>query len=314
MNGNNILVIGDAMLDIHLYGEVSRISPEAPVPVVLEQSRTTKLGGAGYVAAQIATASMGCFFAYKSFKEPRGRHTHLLLEQTCDELGILTRQLRTNKVHTVTTKERVWTGQQQICRIDTENTDLPSSVEEQNWIAEISEVIHKFPISCVVFSDYNKGTLTNNIIQTIVDLCNNHNIPTVLDPKRHDFINLSGLTVIKPNSREIMNTHMDAMHCSKKLKNTYLLNTLGQHGMRLYQNGEHLKHIPAILSGREVVDVCGAGDVTNATLGICLSNGIDIATAMEVANRAASVAIQHNGCYVLTRKEIMSILTKEEEA
>jgi D-beta-D-heptose 7-phosphate kinase/D-beta-D-heptose 1-phosphate adenosyltransferase len=222
--------------------------------------------------------------------------------------------LQTNRVHTVTIKERIWTGQQQICRIDTEDTEPPTSTEENQWIAQINEAIQKFNVSCVVFSDYNKGTLTNKIIQSIVNTCNNNNIPTVLDPKRHTFIDIEGLTVVKPNSREIMSTHMDAMHCSRKLKNTYLLNTLGSQGMRLYKNGQQTQFIPAILKGREVVDVCGAGDTVNAFIGIALANGQSVEDAMQLANHAASIAIRHEGCYVLTRKEILSILTKEENA
>ena len=312
MNGNNILVCGDAMLDIHIYGEVERISPEAPVPVIREKNRNTSLGAAGYVAAQIASAGIGCIFAYKAFYPPNKDNTHNLLDILCQEKAILVRPLYTDKIHSVTTKSRIWTGQQQICRIDNEDVTKPTGNEETKWIETLMEVIRTRNISCVIFSDYDKGTLSDSLIQEIVNVCVDKGIYTILDPKRHTFLNLTGLSIIKPNAREILETHQDAFHCSRKLKDTYLLNTLGANGMALYKNGEHLKSIRSLANHSHVVDVCGCGDITNAMLGVSLAHGLSIEKAMEVANRAAFMAIQHRGCHVLNRKEVFWTLDFDE--
>lgn len=306
-----ILVIGDTMIDIHLFGEVERISPEAPVPVVLQKTKSFSLGAAGYVAAQIAAIDGSCLLAHKSYLEPDGGNTHNRLKRLCQKHNVRTIPLQIDKVSEVITKERIWTGTQQICRIDVEDTSEPSREEEEEWFGKICDTIRQENVSCVVFSDYNKGTLTDTFIQDIATLCKKKDIPTILDPKRHTFIHLRDLGVIKPNNREILSTRKNAFHCSGLLGNTYLLNTAGKNGMRLYKNGDHIKSVKAIASHRQVVDVCGAGDITNAIVGYCLSKGKSVEEAMDSANKAAFHAVQHKGCYVLNKEEIKECLNGE---
>ena len=306
-----VLVIGDVMIDKHVRGEVKRISPEAPVPVIdVIGEPEESIGAAGYVAAQIAeTGMIEVSLCYKAHKENRDVEEMLSHSSVmcCPLYGAHTRRINTLKT-------RIWTENQQICRIDEEDTTKPGAEVEAKWIKQISREINYEKHDLVVFSDYDKGTLTDHIIQSISDVCYQNNIPTILDPKRYSYFGLQNLFLIKPNDNEIKITNMKVQDISIELNSTYLLNTHSEKGMSLYKNGCYLSGTDA--TPANVVDVCGAGDVTTAFLAISLVSKQDyrpedIERAMRHASIAASVAITHEGCYIIDSKTIEMILRDE---
>lgn len=320
MEKRRVLVIGDAMLDKHTKGRVARISPEAPVPVInADLEERVALGAAANVAAQMAAAGFDTILAHKHFyvgtNDPRDQQgwLDLLSESHSNELfdkllyaGVDAFPLFYTGVDgPVTTKERIWTGQQQICRVDYEDARRPSPEIEEVWIRQLRELIEDKDIGCVIFSDYDKGTLTDRIIQSVTDFVWDNDGITVLDPKRHSYWGLQHLTVIKPNRREVEITHMDPKSISEELQDTYLLNTLSDDGMKLWQNGDHIASERVYSKPSEVVDVCGCGDTTTAFITIGLMKGLTIEQSMRMASFAAAENIKHRGCYVLSEEEII---------
>jgi len=311
---NRILVLGDVMLDKHLRGECTRISPEAPIPVIdlIADGVSISLGAAANVAAHVVNAGIECVLAYKSYIDPPKENSHEVLKTMCSEKGILCQPLEfgNNIKHTVTIKERIWAGSQQICRVDREDRSKPDKQTEVNWIKELERIIEKFNISTVIFSDYDKGTLTDPIIQNIAHYCFHKGIPTILDPKRPLFFRLKKLTIIKPNAREVKQTNHDLFHLSDILGATYLVNTLGKDGMVVYQFGEKQFYYPSQANQEEAIDVCGCGDALAGIFGIMLYFGASIEEAVEAGSAGAAINIRYRGCYVPTPNDMKNIMPK----
>ena len=298
-----ILVLGDAMIDYHLYGSSDRISPEAPVPIVKAIEEQYSLGAAGNVAAHITSAGYPCVFAYKVNKKPsKSDASHSLLDILLQEANIKPFTLEHPKRAPITIKRRIWSNSQQICRIDEEDVATPNRNLEYEWVESIYRLINEKQFGAVIISDYNKGTLTDTMIMQIANHCKGLGIPTILDPKRPMFYKIEDLTIVKPNKSELDSTTLSLVQCSRRLKNTYLVNTLGKDGMVVYQNGRELCSCPTI--AKNVYDVTGCGDSCAAVMGIGLYQGLDIEEVMKAANKAASFTIRNLGCYVLTKEEI----------
>lgn len=303
MGPNHILVLGDAMIDVHLFGTSHRLSPEAPIPIVEVEDEKDTLGGAANVAAHIASYQIPCLFAYKSAPakmifDDDHRDLYTML---CNH-NIIPIRLSHTENHVVTVKKRIWTNGQQVCRIDEEHKTPPDAITENNWYKQIIELFDKYNISIVICSDYNKGTLTDNLLNMVASFCAEINVPIILDPKRPSFHKLKNFTIIKPNRKELFATNMPAHKCSTILNDTYLVHTLGADGVAIWQNGHCVFSAPT--ETHEVIDVCGAGDSFNALLGISLYYGLNINQAVMAANRSASYTIRHRGCYCLTAEEI----------
>jgi len=305
-NSAAILVIGDAMIDEHLFGKTTRISPEAPVPIIQHGEERKQLGGAANVAAHIASANIPCIFVYKSvnFAESIlcGEH-HKDLWAMINRQNITPEPLQHQTEHWVTTKKRIWSNGQQICRIDIENIDPPTALVENQWFQKIVELFDKYNINTVILSDYNKGTLTDNLINMIASYCKEINVQTILDPKRPSFPSLKNITVAKPNRREIESTNCAPHKCSTIMRDTFLVNTLGKDGVTVWQRGKCIFSHPTV--AEEVVDVCGCGDTVMSLLGISLYNNLSIQESVIAANKAASYTIKHIGSYCLTYDEIL---------
>lgn len=340
MSKNSILVVGDVMIDKYVFTNGEKLSPEGPVPCLRPKDKTEVLGGAANVAFHVANADIPCIFAFKSaLDSPAYATFDFMLQETsygnaleisdgineehikmCKAHRILRDEIALKYVnplplcfdhHYPTTKTRIYADGQQVCRIDEEDTNKPGKETENIWFEIIGKTIDKNSISAVVFSDYDKGTLTNLLIQRIVDYCNERDITTIMDPKLGSFCRLKGLTVVKPNRKELMKTTYDAQTCSKLLGDTYLVNTLGQEGMKIWQNGRCIFSYPTLAS--EVVNVISAGDSVNAMIAICLYNGMNIEQAVMAATKAAAYNLQHMGSYVLTKSEIEKCIDFGEE-
>jgi len=298
-----ILVLGDAMLDRHWYGRTERISPEAPVPVVDFDKEIWSLGAAANVAAHITTAGIGCMFAYKEscpgdLVKDTTDWTRFV--NMCCEKGILLRPMCTEKACPVTLKTRVWSNGQQIVRIDNENRD--KFEVNEGWKTYILSLFRDYDIKIVIFSDYDKGTLSDWLINEISAYCYVQDIPTLLDPKRPTFHKLRNLSIVKPNRREVSATNLTAAECSAELRDTWLVHTLGSEGMAVYKQGSLEWSCPTV--AREVVEVCGCGDTVTALLALSIYRGLNIKQAVLAANKGASFTIRHEGCYIPDRDEI----------
>ena len=307
---NNILVIGDAMIDSHIFGEVDRISPEAPVPVVVEQETSHTLGGAANVAAQLSVAADKVILAYKNIRCSVGGEKETL-KKLLDSKNIIGHKLwkdvdKSNPC--VPVKQRIWVRNQQICRVDKENTEKPNQHEEHEWIESIWSLIKDEEIDKVIFSDYDKGTLTDNMITYLATKCHMRGIITVLDPKRHTFPTLDFLTIVKPNDKELLSTGMKtATEVSKNMLNTIVVKTSGPNETIIALNGETIDLISP--ENVNVVDTCGAGDVHIAVLTLKF-DGKNIKDAVVAANMAAGMSVKHVGCYTLTSEEVAECLSR----
>jgi len=312
-----ILVIGDGMIDKHIFGNSYRLSPEAPVPIIAVDDETTTLGGAANVAAHITSANIPCLFAYKSLDYSINPGAIFFEEEHKGFLNILEHHniipifLKHDKAHPLTIKKRIWTNKQQICRIDNEDTSLPDIVTENKWLHKIIETIENHNVRTIIMSDYNKGTLSDTFINSIADFAKSLNILTILDPKRPSFVHLHNLDIIKPNRKEISSTNMSTHKCSTILGDTYLVNTLGADGVDLWQKGYCILSRPTV--AEEIFDVTGAGDSFNALLGIGMYMGLTIQQSICAANKAAAYTTKHIGCYCLTYDEIMSSIEYAKE-
>lgn len=302
MSDDLILVVGDAMLDHHVYGSTDRTSPEAPVPVVSKEREEWALGAAANVAAHITAAGICCMLAFKT-NAPRGNERFYNM---CADKRILTRPMLFDEDCPMTVKTRIWSQGQQVCRIDHENATPPGGDLECKWIAEIKKIIEEHPIEVVVFSDYDKGTLTDALIFNVAQFCLDRDIHTILDPKRPSFYKIKGLSMAKPNVRELNSTNLSPQECSMQMGDCWLVHTLGKDGMVMYHEGVEQYRCPTV--AEEVVDVCGCGDTVTALLAISLMHGKRTQSAMKAANMGASFTIKHKGCYVPTTEEMETCL------
>lgn len=308
MRNNNILIIGDAMIDSHICGTVSRISPEAPVPVLNTIEETYTLGGAANVAAQVAAVAHKTTLMYKNLRNVTGVEDKIL-GKLLDDHNIKRYRLWMDSDYrpsSIPIKKRVWADNQQICRVDKENIERPSNEETEEWINKIREVIVENEIDKVIFSDYDKGTLTDYMISDIAEFCSARGVLTILDPKRPSFCDIEFLTVVKPNEKELLSTDKGSVESvSLAMDDTFVVATHGDQSTKVAQRGETIGNVST--KKVEVVDVCGAGDVHVAILTLKF-NGDNIMYAVTSANAAAAISVQHKGCYTLTAEEVNACL------
>ncbi|MBL8429942.1 MAG: D-glycero-beta-D-manno-heptose-7-phosphate kinase [Dechloromonas sp.] len=298
-----LLVVGDVMLDRYWFGEVSRISPEAPVPVVKVQRMEERLGGAANVARN--AASLGAVSALLSVvgDDEAGRTLGRLLEE-----GQIDANLHVDREIDTTVKLRVIGRQQQLLRIDFETT--PSHEILQAKLADFETRVVQSDV--VVLSDYGKGGLTH--IAEMIRIARAHDKPVLVDPKGDEWGKYAGATVITPNRSELKevvgrwSSDEELAAKARKLRGDLgleaLLVTRSEEGMTLFADDTH--HQPA--QAREVFDVSGAGDTVIATLAVMIAAGADWAEAIRVANIAAGVVVGKLGTAVVSREELAAAL------
>ena len=304
-----ILVVGDVMLDHYIWGDATRISPEAPVPVVDIARDSWTAGGAANVALNIASLGARCAVAGFIGDDAHGAK--------------LTEILHTKKIRTLPTpgssativKTRVLVQHQQLCRLDRE---APPSAYHVGAEA-IEKLLAKEMSACdaVILSDYAKGILTNELVERVSSLATKAGKFIALDPKPKRKLMFHGLDLITPNKRESLqlagiewapHTPFPAAEVCARLHELYatkhLVITLGEDGMLLSANGKILKTIPT--AAREVYDVSGAGDTSLAALVLALAAGAKLETAAHFANAAAGVVVGKLGTATVTPQELVS--------
>ncbi len=302
--GQRVAVVGDAMLDVYLRGEVERISPEAPVPVVRVVERKLALGGAANVAQNVLAIGAKCELVCAVGSDREGDK----LGQMLGELKGDTRSLVTVKRPT-TTKTRVLARAQQVVRFDEEDdaditgADVTALIERAIAAADDA--------SALILEDYNKGVLTAALIRPVIEHANKRKIPVVVDPKYRNFFAYRGATIFKPNRRELEAAVGAAVDLEdpktlpqilSRLGVENLLLTLGESGMALIAADGEVGRVPT--TAREVYDVVGAGDTVTAYLGTMLAAGATPAEAAIIANFAAGVEVAKLGAATVSTDEV----------
>lgn len=297
-----VLVVGDVMLDRYWFGEVSRISPEAPVPVVRVESSDERPGGAANVARGVSALGARCdLLAVVGKDEPAEALARLLA--TARVNAVLHRD---PALHT-TVKLRVIGRQQQLLRIDFET--VPSEDVLLTKLSDFESMLAAADV--VVLSDYGKGGLQH--IERMIALCRDRAKPVLVDPKGDDFTRYRGATVLTPNRAEFRavagswKSERELADKAQDLRRSLgleaLLVTRSEEGMTLFRD-DGVVHQPTV--AREVYDVSGAGDTVIATLGVMMARGADLAEATRVANRAAGIVVGKLGTAVVERHELES--------
>jgi D-beta-D-heptose 7-phosphate kinase/D-beta-D-heptose 1-phosphate adenosyltransferase len=306
MRGRRVAIVGDAMLDVYLRGDVDRISPEAPVPVVRVRDRKFALGGAANVAQNVAASGAeGTLVAAVGEDASAERLRAMLREIGSNDRALLAVGRPT------TTKTRLVARSQQVVRFDEEDDrDL-----EGDDIARLLEAVSSEVAAsdALVLEDYNKGVLVPTVIETAIAAARARGIPVIVDPKFRNFFHYRGATIFKPNRRELES----ALGASVRLEDAgtlpatlerlgaqHLLLTLGERGMALVSSGGTVDHISS--AAREVYDVVGAGDTVTAYLATSLAAGATALEAAVVANLAAGVEVGKLGAATVTPAEIVA--------
>jgi len=301
-----VLVIGDVMLDRYIWGDVARISPEAPVPIVRAIHHSERPGGAANVAMNIkALGGKATLFGF--FGEDSDGTT---LERHLRESGVESKMTLV-RGHPTTSKLRVLCGKQQMLRLDMEETEGYPADVHNFLIEEIESAMSS--ADAVVLSDYAKGVLTEDVSQHAIRGARRANIPVLVDPKHRNFTRYRGATTICPNLAELSVTtgigvkDLDALltagqKLTKELGLDCLTATLGEKGIAVVT--ENTKFVaPAV--ARQVFDVSGAGDTVIATLALAIASGLGMETAIQIANVAAGIAISKVGTVPVNKDELL---------
>jgi len=304
---NNILIIGDPIIDEHTWANTKRISPEAPVPVCNFVRSEVILGGAANVAKQVNVFANAYLTKINAIDDSVAEEAIL-----AEEINIV--RLPTTKTYVTPVKNRIWSNGQQVCRLDNEIEDPLFDMEDYNlWISLVKKSIIGNDIKLVIFSDYDKGLLCDYMIEDIALYCKSLGVITILDPKRPTYYRIKGLTIVKPNLKEAKETGLSFQEISAKMTDTCVMVTQGANGMSLYFNEDNLFNVGGVTV--DVADPCGCGDTAVSVLGYALSNlsglsGITTAIltkALRMANFAASRAAQHHGNYILSNVELLNV-------
>ena len=307
------LVIGDVMLDRYLMGEVSRISPEAPVPVVLFKSQQERAGGAANVAANltllgISTHMLGCIG-----NDAEGTALTSLMQAT----GINTQHIFTSNTRSTVAKTRILGGHQQMLRLDQESNRVFNDSENSSALNAVNAALALKP-TIVILSDYAKGLLTEALCQHVIQACIAQKIPVLVDPKGRDYSKYKGATALTPNKKETAeacDTHIDdaaliskAATLKSGLNLQFLAVTRGEEGITLLDDSE--QHLSA--TAQQVFDVSGAGDTVIATLAAGLMHNLTPLQSLELANIAAGVVVGKVGTVPITQADLLEALTAKQ--
>lgn len=313
-SGRRIAVIGDMMLDGYYWGDVKRISPEAPVPVLEVEEEFFRFGGAANVALNIqklggvpvpigviGNDSYGAIFS------------SLMKEYNIDDQAIITDESRPT-----TTKTRVIANNQHVVRIDKESKQPINGKVEEKIFLQIAKTIDS--LDGIILQDYNKGVLTPSMINKIISIANKKDILINVDPKFDNFFEYKNVTVFKPNRKETeavlgmrLNSDEDISFAGERLvlelNSKYVLLTLGENGIAVFEKDGSEKRMPT--KARKVADVSGAGDTVISTLTIALSAGANIYEASLLANYAAGIVCGEVGIVPVEKEKLFDTVLKD---
>jgi ADP-heptose synthase, bifunctional sugar kinase/adenylyltransferase len=310
MNGLHVVVVGDVMLDNYCWGDVERQSPEAPVPVVSVKKRESRLGGAANVALNCVALGAKVTIASVVGDDADGK----LLTQLANNAGIDTTLLQYSKQRPTTTKTRIISRNQHMMRVDEEVCDELYVAEEHPFIDAVLRYLQIQKPQVLIFEDYNKGVLKENVIQRITAHCNEVGIITAVDPKKHNFLTYKDVAIFKPNLKEVreglhlpltevteaaMNEVHEILHGHLQHKLTFI--TLSEKGV--YYNDGSSAIIPSHI--RNIADVSGAGDTVIATAAMVYAITKDAALMAEVSNIAGGLVCEEVGVVPINKEALL---------
>jgi D-glycero-beta-D-manno-heptose-7-phosphate kinase len=318
-----IAVVGDLMLDVYIWGKTSRISPEAPVPVVQVKKKSCCLGGAANVMRNVVTLG-GKVKAYGVVGDDSDGDE---MKSLFESYSIDPTSLSVDKSRRTTKKQRIIASAQQLLRVDFEDIEKLDDIIHQEIIIELKKLIDSQAIDAIIFEDYGKGVLNEEMLNQIITRAKENNIITSLDPKPGHLLKVKGLTVMKPNRSEAFaitgtfsqgngiaveddkQLHAVAAKLLDEWEPDYLIISLAAQGMALFRKDAEMVVIPT--RAREVYDVSGAGDTVIAAFTLALSTGADPVEAAEIANHAAGIVVGKVGTVTVSKDELLESFNRE---
>lgn len=306
-----VAVIGDVMLDTYMWGHVERISPEAPVPIVTLDQKEYRIGGAANVALNIASLGAAVSMLSVVGNDDEGKMLHQLLE----EKNIKTDFLLSSPKRITTNKTRIISRNQQMMRLDNEITHDLRFEDENRLILALQTFIAQEKPDVLIFEDYNKGVLTELVIQKAIDLCKHNGIITTVDPKRKNFFSYKAVDVFKPNLKEVkegLNLLVDdvseealkSIHekLREQLQHHTSFITLSEKGV-FYNNETEAGIIPTHI--RNIADVSGAGDTVIAVASLVYAASKDVKLMAEIANIAGGLVCEEVGTAAINKERLL---------
>ncbi len=316
-NNFNIIIIGDVMIDSYMWGKVSRISPEAPVPIISSTHQENRLGGAANVALNVQALGANAILCSVIGNDAKA-HTFnsLLKKRKLSQEGIVE-----DKSRKTTVKTRIISDNQHLIRVDEEiDTELNSEVEKI-LIDRIKKIILSRNIDAIIFEDYDKGCITTKVIDEIVKIANRKNIVTLVDPKKRNFNNYKNVTLFKPNFKELVEGMKSEIakddfngifeigkKLQKKLSTEIILVTLSELGVFVSSNNSY-KIVPAEI--RDIADVSGAGDTMISIASLCLAAKLKAADIATISNIAGGLVCEKIGVAPVEKKYLLEECLKK---
>lgn len=310
-SNNKVLIVGDVMLDTYWWGNVDRISPEAPVPVVALKRKELRVGGAANVA--LNTASLGAdttVIAVIGSDESGDA-----LKQLLEESHINTQYLVTSDQRVTTNKTRIMSRNQQMMRLDAEMTQDIDTDTENELLESVTAYFKAHRPNVLILEDYNKGVLTERVITSLIALCELHGVVTAVDPKRKNFLSFKGVTIFKPNLKEVKEglnliteqadlPALKQIHeaLQQQLGHKISLITLSEKGV-FYQQNKDSRIIPTHI--RNIADVSGAGDTVIAVTALVYAATGNMHLAAEMANIAGGLVCEEVGTAAIDKQKLL---------
>ncbi|MBB6462104.1 bifunctional heptose 7-phosphate kinase/heptose 1-phosphate adenyltransferase [Flammeovirga kamogawensis] len=314
-NGLKALVIGDVMIDSYIWGNVDRISPEAPVPIVDVNKKESRMGGAANVAKNLHFLGAEPILCAVIGNDAEAE-TFLGL---CDNLGISRDGLIQSTERITTVKHRVIASAQHVLRIDNEDARPLKSNDTSLLLERIKKLADDADV--IIFEDYDKGVITPTLITEVVKIASEKGIPTTVDPKKRNFLDYVGVTLFKPNLKEmreglkfdfdgnvIDEVKAASQELKAKMENTHTMVTLSEHGVYITDHTNEA-HIPA--HKREIADVSGAGDTVISIASLALAIGLPMEKVAALANLGGGLVCEHVGVVPIDKQKLLEEASKK---
>lgn len=307
-NSLTVLVIGDVMLDSYIWGTVDRISPEAPVPIIRVKRRDFRLGGAANVALNVQALGAKPILCALIGEDDAGKKIlECLDQQRMERDGIVV-----TKNRPTTIKTRVIASHQHVVRVDQESDQELLKDEEIQLLKQIEELMPQ--CDAVIFEDYDKGVINSSLIEKTVTLAKAKGIPTIVDPKKRNFLSYKNVTLFKPNLKELREgLKMDidagdqqqvetAVATLRKMLNSGVMVTLSEHGIFIDHKSEKKKYVAHT---REIADVSGAGDTVISIAGLCVALDLAPGLIASLSNLGGGLVCEHVGVVAINKNEFL---------
>lgn len=313
-----VLIIGDVMIDSYIWGKVDRISPEAPVPIVSVDHTEKRLGGAANVALNIQALGAEALLCAVIGKDSESESFMQLMQSN----QLSTQGIISSESRITTIKHRIISQSQHILRIDQEHSHNILDDETELLWRKIQQIIASEKVNVVIFEDYDKGVITPQLIQNVVNFCNNKGIPTVVDPKKRNFMCYENVTLFKPNLKELKEglkiefnakDKSEVENATQKLRELLHIDrvfvTLSELGVMMCSEAK-LTHVKA--HKREIADVSGAGDTVVSVAALCLGAKFSDELTAELSNLAGGIVCEKVGVVPININELLEEATRTE--